>query len=335
VRGASARLQRMVCEANRAGSFEKASRLLSTLARLEVSPKRVQLITERVGAALAAEREKATEAFFEGRAPAPSAAPTLLVVSADGGRVQTREEDRSKKWKENKVGVVYDAEPRPEEPGKAYEGPPPLTRSTSATMRSWEEFGDAFSALADRRGYRDARDRIFLSDGAFALRSLRERCFPDAVFVLDWAHAVEHLHACAVARFGEGPQAERWYEAQKARLWDGRADLVSSHLRRAAADLGPPPQGAAEGDPRRILANNVQYFRDNAAGMNYREFRRRGWPIGSGVIEATIKQFGKRVKGTEKHWSLTGVEETLQVMACLIGEDAAWENFWRHCPLAA
>jgi len=327
----------MVCEANRAGSFQNASLLMRELARLEMSPKRVQLITERVGAVLAAERGNATEAFFAGRAPAPEAvpAPALLVISADGGRVQTRQEDRSKKWKENKVGVVYDAEPRPEEPGTKYEGPPPLTRSVAATMDSWEEFGDAFSALADRRGCRGARQKVFLSDGAFALRSLRERCFPDAAFVLDWAHAVEHLHACAAARFGESAEAEPWYEAQKARLWDGRPDLVVKHLRRAAAEAGPPPKGAGESDRRRVLANNVQYFLDNAAGMNYREFRRRGRPIGSGLVEGTIKQIGKRVKGTEKHWSMKGVEETLEVTAHLVGDDGAWDAFWRRSPFAA
>ena len=33
--------------------------------------------------------------------------------------------------------------------------------------------------------------------------------------------------------------------------------------------------------------------------MDYPTFRRKGWPIGSGVTESAVNQFNKRVKGTE------------------------------------
>lgn len=72
----------------------------------------------------------------------------------------------------------------------------------------------------------------------------------------------------------------------------------------------------------------------NRAAMNYPAFRQNGWPIGSGIIESTIKQLGKRLKGSEKHCNLTGAEETLQVMASLISTDAAWADFWNRCPLS-
>ncbi len=106
-RGGSGRLQRKVCEANDAGSFEKAARLLRNLAGLSISAKRVQLITERVGGALRDEAQSQTERFLARQAPkgwGPRAA--LLVVSVDGGRVQTRQEEPKEKWKEDKVGVV-------------------------------------------------------------------------------------------------------------------------------------------------------------------------------------------------------------------------------------
>jgi len=89
-------------------------------------------------------------------------------------------------------------------------------------MDSWETLGDHLSTLADRRGYTHARDKVFVSDGATHIRSLRERCFPDADFILDWCHATEHLHQDALAGFGPGPAAEAWYERPKDRLWTGR-----------------------------------------------------------------------------------------------------------------
>ncbi len=334
-RGGSARLQRKVCEANDAGSFEKASRLLRNLAGLSISAKRVELITERVGGKLRDEVQSQAERFLgrqTRKATGPKAA--LLVVSPDGGRVQTRQEDPQEKWKEDKAGVVYDATPCPERPGVKYEGPPPRTRSVLATMESWETFGDRLSALADARGYARAHQRVCIGDGALAIRSLKERCFPDAVFILDWAHAVEHLHQIAQAGFGPGPKADRWFECQKERLWHGRLPKILAQLRRLCRRAGAPPKNAAETDPRRILANNLHYFQTNRAAMNYPAFRHNGWPLGSGIIESTVKQLGKRVKGTEKHWTLSGVEKTLQVIAYLISDDGAWEDFWKRCPLA-
>lgn len=324
-----------MCEANLAGSFEKASRLLDSLGGLRVSAKQAQLVTERVGAVLAAEREAETGAFLDLTAPDPCVAPSVLVVSADGGRVQTRQDDPSQKWKEDKIGVVWETTPSPEKAGHDYEGPRPRIRSVTATMSDWNALGDHLSALAHRRGYSCASVKLFISDGAFSLRSLRERCLPDAIFILDWAHAVEHVHACSRAGFGDTAQADRWHQRQAARLWEGRVDLVVKNLRSLARRLGPPPDRAGATDPRRILANNVQYFRDNAAGMDYATFRRKGWPIGSGVMESVVKQLGMRVKGSEKHWGLQGVEATLQVVAALHSEDGAWDRFWQHAPLAA
>ena len=68
--------------------------------------------------------------------------------------------------------------------------------------------------------------------------------------------------------------------------------------------------------------------------MDYPTFRKKGWPIGSGIIESTIKQIGKRIKGTERHWSMRGAEQTLQVAAQLISEDGSWDNFWKAYSLA-
>lgn len=326
---------RKVCEANQAGSFDKAARLLQTLADLPISAKRAQLITERVGAVLREQRDQATATFLRGnyKESPPASAPSLMVVTADRGRVQTRQADREKKRKEDKVAVVYDAIPTPERGGEKYHGPGPITRSVVATMSSWDDLGDHAGALAEQRGYAYARQKIFISDGASGIRSIRERCFPDAAFILDWAHAAEHLHGAGVAAHGTGAKTDAWVERQKERLWNGHIRPFIAELARQSRRLGPPPKTAPLNDPRRIMANNVKYFRANRDGINYPRFRKNGWPIGSGIIESTVKQISKRVKGTEKHWSETGVEETLEVVTRLISEDGRWENFWRRCPL--
>ncbi len=189
--------------------------------------------------------------------------------------------------------------------------------------------------LADRRGYTHARNKVFVSDGATHLRTLRERCFPDAAFILDWSHATGHLHQDALAALGPGPDAEAWFERQKDRLWTGHLDRFFADLEALAQRRGPPPKKAAPSDPRRILATDLEYFKTNRPGLDYPTFRKRGWPIGSSIIESTVKQVSKRVKGTEKLWSLPGVEQTLQVVTHLIADDGAWTRFWEAHPLTS
>jgi len=330
-----------VCEANEAGSFQKAARLMKRLADVTISAKEVQRVTERVGGALGEERRQRTDKYLRPRAGQQRAGkpkgdgPALLVISLDGGRVQTRQDDPKEKWKEDKVAVVYEAAPTPERPGEEYQGPPARRRCVTATMEDRNALGDHASALADRRGYARAVEKICLSDGAGSIASQRQRCFPDATFVLDWTHAVEHLHQTAQAAFGADPKAQAWIERQKDRLWNGRLAPLTAEIARLSRLAGPPPKKAAETDRRRILAANVHYFKTNRAGMDYPAFRKKGWPIGSGIVESTIKQLGKRVKGSEKHWNLSGAEATLQVMTHLISEDDSWDQFWRRCPLAA
>jgi hypothetical protein len=323
-----------VCEANLAGSFGKASRLLESLANLEVSAKQAQLITERIGEILLGEREKSAESFLNrtSEPPVEKEVPKLLIISMDGGRVQTRNDDPKKKWKEDKAAVVYDAVPSPEQPGEEYQGPPPITRSVTATMEPWDALGDYASALADKRGYARAEEKIFISDAAQGIKSVRERCFPDTTYILDWAHARQHLHAMAVAAFGQGEDTETWYERQKDRMWKGHLDAMFSEIEKQSERLGKPSKRAAENDPRRIAWNNLNYFRKNRDAMDYPTFRKKGWPIGSGIIESTIKQIGKRMKGTEKHWDVAGADKTLQVVTHLISKDESWDNFWKRCP---
>ena len=327
-----------MCEANAGGSFEKASRLLGTLGGLTISAKRAQLMTERVGKALLEEIRAATQQFMKpaGRRSAEPSPfdPRLLVVSMDGGRVLTRQGHPDQKWKEDKVGVVYDAIPCPEQAQVKYHGPSPLTRSVLGTMESWETLGDRLSALAHARGYGRAAQRVCIGDGAATVRSLKNRCFPDAVFILDWAHAVGHLHQTAQAAFGPGPQAVAWAERQEDRLWNGRLTPLIAQIARLSRQAGAPPKNASDADPRRILANNLLYFQTNRSAMNYPAFRQNGWPLGSGIIESTIKQVGKRLKGTEKHWNVSGAECTLQVIAHMISGDRRGDDFWKRCPMA-
>jgi hypothetical protein len=315
-------------------SFDDASELLGAHGEIRSSGKHVRAIAEAEGRRLVEQRAGQVAVFREGKADiASKEAPELLVVAADGGRVQTRQETKEEKWKEDKIGVVYDAVVCGEESDTQYEGAKAQTKSYVATMESWEEMGWMLRIEAEHRGYCRAKEKLFLADGAKNIREVKDLHFPEATFILDWAHAVEHLSNCAKAAFGEGSsRAQDWYEKHKQMLWDGEVDLIILELRRLSVARGKPTEDDTEFSARKILQRDANsYFPNNKDAMNYPAFRAKGWPIGSGVVESAVKQFAIRLKGSEKFWNVsqTGAEEMLALCVLYHCQDGRWDRYWR------
>jgi hypothetical protein len=109
-------------------------------------------------------------------------------------------------------------------------------------------------------------------------------------------------------------------------------DEVIATLKMHAQRLGAPQPCDGPEHPRRVPANNVGYFQTHRHHMDYPTFRGKGWPIGSGVTESAVKQFNKRVKGTEQFWSVPGVESILSLRALWLSQDGRWERYWNIRP---
>ena len=347
--GPSVEARQKICHAAVVGrSFDSGEEILRVHSGIKVSAKHVRSIAEREGRSLAEERGKETVAYREGQLGVGGGepTPTLMVVTADGGRVQTRALEAKERWKEDKIGIVYDAVAKPQEHAKRgeYEGAKAHTKTYVATLESWESMGWMLRLEAQRRGYDKAKTKVFVADGAKHIRELKNLQFPEATFILDWAHAAQHLSECAKAAFGEGSEeAIRWYEKHRGMLWDGDGEGIIKDLRRLSERLGPPRDTDTDASPRKILYQNAfSYFPNNKDAIDYPSFRAKGWPIGSGVAEGSIKQFGLRMKGSEKFWNgldedasvrnpqRTGAEEMLALCALYHSEDGRWDRHWRR-----
>ena len=326
-----------------ARSFGMASDILKEHSGIELSAKQVRVSSEAEGARVAAARALEVESFRKGgQIAGPGAVADLIVVTADGGRVQTRQGDNKDEeggvWKEDKVGAIYDASPRKDAAARdteEYDGAKALMKTYAATMQSWDEFGYILCVEARKRGYVEAKEKLFISDGAQSLRTFRQDHFPEATFILDWYHAAEHVSACSKAAFGEATQDQvSWYKRVKKKLWLGNLDGVIASIEKESARAGKPKPKEHEASPRVILHRNIGYFSDNRDGMDYPRFRAEGWPIGSGVAEGAVKQFGMRLKGSEKFWNGfgfgPGAEEMLALCALHRSEDGRWQEYWRR-----
>lgn len=317
--------------------FEPATRALNADWALDASlhPEQIRRWAEALGKSVVALRDAEVRDYGRGQRPAspPNAVP-LLVIGMDGGRYQGREKDpdTGSRWGEEKVLTVSSYLPgdgkEPEEGGRR---PQKLVTTHMATAQSVKQFGPLARVEAERRGLRQAEEVIALGDGGNWIDPLLMLYFHVLARIIDWFHAVEHLWDCAKAVHGAGtPQAAQWAERLEALLWDGQVQRVIAELSAEAQKLGPPLAGDTAANPRKVLANNVAYFTEHEKHMNYPEYRRCGWPIGSGETEAAVKQFNKRIKGTEQFWSTEGIETILALRALWLSQDDRWDSYWAN-----
>jgi hypothetical protein len=108
--------------------------------------------------------------------------------------------------------------------------------------------------------------------------------------ILDWYHLVEHLH-------GVGGSIRRLENAERF-LWDG--DVAS------AISL-------FEGCKFKRAVNFVSYLRKHYLRIpEYSYFHQLGLTIGSGAVESSIKQIGRRIKISGAQWNQKNVSQVLK-----------------------
>jgi len=317
-------------------SFDNAARALVLDWGIEsLDGKQVQRWGEALGAALVRRRDREVQRYHQGVRPEPCAnEPKLLVIGLDGGRYQSRQVNpqTQSRWREDKVLTVSTYVPGDGREGEGARKPEPLVTTHLATARDADALGEMARVEAERRGYRQAEVVIGMGDGGNWIDPLFEGHFHLHARIIDWCHADEHLWECAKGVHGETPQAAQAGERLEALLWDGKLERVIGWLSEESARLGEPQKDDPPQHPRRILHRNVGYFTKHREHMRYPEYRAKGWPIGSGVTEAGVKQFNKRVKGTEQFWNETGIETILSLRGMWISQDTRWQAYWAARP---
>lgn len=170
--------------------------------------------------------------------------------------------------------------------------------------------------------------RIVLIDGARELWNYidKEQRFDAYQKCIDFWHAVEHLSVAAEALFGnQGDAAKKWYEKYSRMLME--SDDASHHICRSM-DYYERRLGLSK--TRSVLLREQRtYFERNGHRMPYATFRRNGWPIGSGPMEAACKTLVKtRLCRSGMRWSRTGGQRILTLRAYV--KSNRWECAWQH-----
>lgn len=201
--------------------------------------------------------------------------------------------------------------------------PEVLSRRVLATRQDNDAFGPMVAALAWSLGLMTALRGAFVADGAEGNWSIQKKYFPRFTPIVDFIHVLSYVFAAAMAgrSFAEGWEV---YQQWIAWVWRGEVERVLEAMRQR---LGQLPEGSKEAES---VGKSLGYLQGQKGRMNYASYRKAGLPIMSSVMESTVKQIGRRVKGTEKFWSEEGAEVVMQLRADYLSDDEPMEQFWQQ-----
>jgi Uncharacterised protein family (UPF0236) len=313
-------LARLMClEGADESSYQKAELHLAETGGIHVQARQIQRMVQRVGAP--------AQVWQERDATSGGKAMPIMYVSADGTGVPMRKEelqgrkgqqlDGSAKTRQAYLGCVFTQHKTDEK------GHPIRDHQSTTYVSSFsgiDDFGPVLRQDALRRGLSLALQTVLLIDGAEGLAKMGRVCFSEAIQIVDFYHALEHGGKVLAALLGSKEHPE-----YKARLGRWARRLLNDKVEQLIALARKECAGKSNAQ---AVEDELTYFINNIPRMQYGTFRRKGFFIGSGVIEAGCKTvIGSRCKQSGMFWGEPGAENIL-ALRC-IHSSRRLADFWK------
>lgn len=306
-------------------SFEQASQTLQRFAGLSIPSRQIPRIVQH----FASHAAKWTETRLSPQPPKPV---PILNIQADMTGIPMRPEelkdikgkqpDGSAKTRQIKVGCVFtqslDSKGQPQRD--------PLSSTYVSTFGDVADLSKMLYSEAIKAGYATAQTTVFLGDGAEWIWNMVADRFRDAVQIVDFYHACEHLHALCQTLEPDPNRGNALFRTWRRRLKNNGLPRIMQEAVQLAARLGR--------SRRKTVAEQLPYFRNNASRMTYRTFRRKGYFIGSGAVEGACRHIVcQRTKLSGMRWLRSGAADVL-TFRCLIKSNL-FDNLCKAWPSAA
>jgi len=162
-----------------------------------------------------------------------------------------------------------------------------------------------------RQGLHTATQVVWISDGAGGFWRLFEQSFATvAVGILDFDHAAQQLWEVAEV-YGytiPGRTPRRWFERLRQQLRHGYVHHIVKEFSRLL-EYNSTPEAA-----KPVLMRVRQYLVTHLTHLQYRQFKKLGFLIGSGMVESACKWLiAQRFKGTGMRCSETRFNHLLHL----------------------
>ena len=317
----SAELTRLVAMTGVQLPYGKGSNLFTALTLVPVSDPAMAKATQQLGELVmeqeSQQQEKVQEEAFLLQRQREARHPVRLYGAIDAAKVHIRD-DEEHRWRDLKIGAWFEAS-----------GRPPTTPDGEWTIQAKNiryytdicpahEFGQLVWSSGVRCDAQLAQELVILGDGADWIWNLVDKHFPQAVQILDWFHASEHLMPVAQAVFKTEETQVTWLSQMKQLMWEGHIDQLIAACNtladRCSAD---------------VIRTTANYFATHKERMRYAFFRRQGYQIGSGTIESAAKQISMmRMKVPGAIWNEENARKVAKARAAYLSDQ------WNSLPLA-
>ena len=270
---------------------------------------------------------------------------SILVASMDGANILLREKGSKKGAKPKRPGDTS----VPSESSSSYrnamvgsfsfyvpddEGNPQRAHSRYIARAPEEkfsvfkqEFEQVSTYFSDQARCPDIPlKKIMLCDGHRSIWNYvtNTNVYDEYELLLDFFHTTEHLSKAGEAIFGaSSSQGQKWYTQYKEKLCtDENAPQSIIRSIEGFLDRKKIPKSRYE-DAKRELT----FFKRNKKLMRYCEFIEKGYPIGSGPVEAAAKSIVKhRLCKSGMRWNRNGAQHILTLRA--YAKSGTWSDMW-------
>jgi hypothetical protein len=317
--GWTAAVQEAVSLLSCESGFGTVSDLMKRLLGLSISDARVQEVAEQAG-------QRAADVLPSAPVPqAHDASGKTLVLATDGCQAPQRDG-----WHEVKVATVYTNESRAQTAGGRGKV---LVKEYLASLDAAQAWGESLRQTGELWKAGQAKRVVIMGDGAPWIWNLAEEHFPQAIEIVDYYHAVEHLWDAGESLWGNrdtSAATKGWVRHNRRLLKKGRVDLVIVAIERGQKQRASHMSETAAKTVRR----NLDYFRTNRHRMQYDRYRRLKLPIGTGAVEGSCKfVVQSRFKKPGARWSESGLRQMLALKLARLNNQ--WETLWPHLRLVA
>ena len=238
-----------------------------------------------------------------------------MIKSETDGR-KGKQPDGTAKTREVKLGCVF-TQTTIDEDGRPVRDPESTT--FVGAIETAEDFGKRIEAEAIRRGLSNPHRVVVLGDGAAWIRNLCELRFPDALQIVDLYHAKEHVANLCKLIFGCNDKKVLRY---RTKWWTYLEESKVEKIVCQANKMLP-----ANGETLQKVMTELHYLEENKNRMLYADFRKQGFFVGSGVIEAGCKSIiGARLKQSGMEWSVRGANAIIALRCAMLSD--RFEDFW-------
>ncbi len=305
-------------------SYDQSPKWLQAYLLFDVSANTVRSETERMGA-LQEKTEAALiqrsqdETYLQERQRQPGQVAPRLYGSIDAAKVrieprrkQGQAPEEHEDWRDMKVLCWFETENVPPAERSARQRKQAERKQVTLRARNLcyfcditeaDDFGQLLWATGCSLKADLSPELIFLGDGAVWIWNLVAKYYPNAIQIVDWYHAEEHLEIVANAAFPQGSHRTHWLDGVTQALWEGQVEDVIAACEALAASC-------------ELARKAAHYFYIHAERMRYARFRAAGYMIGSGTVESGCKQIvTQRLKLPGAQWEVSGAVQTAKARA--------------------